>query len=315
MESFVIEGGQPLNGRVRAAGNKNAALPIVAACLLADEPVTLTNVPAILDVDTMLELVQRARRRRRAHSGRGRCASTPPTTPRHELDEELCRRIRASILLAGPLLARCGRADRAAARRRRDRPPPPRHPRARVRAARRDRRPWSAATRWTRPGFAGPRSSSTRRPSPAPRTRSWRPCSPGARPSSRTRPASRTSRISAASSSRSAPRSRGSARTCCASAASSACTAASGGSAPTTSRSRASSASGPSPTASSSSRTSSPSTSSRSGPASSGSASATRSRGRPCASRPGRSSSSADDLGAQIPKIEDGPVARRSRPT
>ena len=57
MEAFVIEGARPLNGAIRAAGNKNAALPIIAAVLLTDEPVTLTNVPAITDVETMLELV------------------------------------------------------------------------------------------------------------------------------------------------------------------------------------------------------------------------------------------------------------------
>ena len=108
-ESFVIEGGRPLNGVVRAAGNKNAALPIIAACLLTDEPVTLTNVPAIRDVETMLELVadigvdvERL--------GPGEVRIHAYATPRHELDEELCRRIRASILLAGPLLARVGEA-------------------------------------------------------------------------------------------------------------------------------------------------------------------------------------------------------------
>jgi len=56
-ESFVIEGGRALNGTIRAAGNKNGALPILAACLLTDEPVTLTNVPRILDVDTMIDLL------------------------------------------------------------------------------------------------------------------------------------------------------------------------------------------------------------------------------------------------------------------
>ena len=56
-DAFVIEGSQPLSGRIRAAGNKNGALPILAACLLAEEPVTLTNVPRIRDVDTMLELL------------------------------------------------------------------------------------------------------------------------------------------------------------------------------------------------------------------------------------------------------------------
>jgi UDP-N-acetylglucosamine 1-carboxyvinyltransferase len=109
MESFVIDGAEPLTGRIRAAGNKNAALPIIAACLLTDEPVTLTNVPGILDVEAMLELisdigvdVERL--------GPGELRIHAAETPRHELDEELCRHIRASILLAGPLLSRCGRA-------------------------------------------------------------------------------------------------------------------------------------------------------------------------------------------------------------
>src|SRR5437016_1078171 len=57
MESFVIEGSRPLNGRIEAAGNKNGALPILAACLLTSEPVVLHNVPRILDVDTMIELL------------------------------------------------------------------------------------------------------------------------------------------------------------------------------------------------------------------------------------------------------------------
>jgi UDP-N-acetylglucosamine 1-carboxyvinyltransferase len=109
MESFVIEGGRPLNGRVRASGNKNGALPILAACVLTGEPVLLYNVPRILDVDTMLALL------------RGVGADADWIGPneirvhaadRHtsELDEELCSRMRASFLLAGPLLARCGAA-------------------------------------------------------------------------------------------------------------------------------------------------------------------------------------------------------------
>jgi UDP-N-acetylglucosamine 1-carboxyvinyltransferase len=109
MESFVIDGGYPLSGRVKAAGNKNAALPIIAACLLTDDPVTLSNVPRILDVETMLDLVadigvdvERL--------GPGELRIHAAHTPHHELDEELCSRIRASVLLAGPLLARCGRA-------------------------------------------------------------------------------------------------------------------------------------------------------------------------------------------------------------
>ena len=108
-ESFVIEGSRPLDGSIRAIGNKNAALPIVAACLLTSEPVVLRNVPMIRDVATMIELIVRIgvdvdvreNGEVRVHAG---------TTPKVELDEELCRRIRASILLAGPLLARCGEA-------------------------------------------------------------------------------------------------------------------------------------------------------------------------------------------------------------
>src|SRR5580765_8053645 len=56
-ESFVFEGGQPLSGRVRAAGNKNGALPVLAACLLTSEPVVLSNVPRIRDVNTFMALI------------------------------------------------------------------------------------------------------------------------------------------------------------------------------------------------------------------------------------------------------------------
>jgi UDP-N-acetylglucosamine 1-carboxyvinyltransferase len=107
MESFVIKGGQPLSGTIRPSGNKNAALPIVAASLLADGPVVIRNVPRILDVETMLELV----------------ASTGATVERlgpnelridarglrrAGLDPALSARIRASVLLAAPLVARTG---------------------------------------------------------------------------------------------------------------------------------------------------------------------------------------------------------------
>ena len=108
-ESFVIEGSRPLDGSIRATGNKNAALPILAACLLTSEPVVLRNVPIIRDVATMIELIVRIGVDvdvRENGEVRIHAAATPAT----ELDEELCRRIRASILLAGPLLARCGEA-------------------------------------------------------------------------------------------------------------------------------------------------------------------------------------------------------------
>jgi len=108
-DAFVIEGSQPLSGRIRAAGNKNGALPILAASLLAEEPVTLTNVPRIRDVDTMLELL----------SDLGADAGwTAPNEVRVDTanvekwspDPSLCKKIRASFLLAGPLVARFGRA-------------------------------------------------------------------------------------------------------------------------------------------------------------------------------------------------------------
>jgi UDP-N-acetylglucosamine 1-carboxyvinyltransferase len=108
MQSFVIEGGRPLGGTVRAAGNKNAALPVLAASVLASEEVRLTNVPRIRDVETMVELLD--------HLGAD-AEWTGPNDVRvdargvHEtsLDPELAREIRASFLLAGPLLSRFGR--------------------------------------------------------------------------------------------------------------------------------------------------------------------------------------------------------------
>jgi UDP-N-acetylglucosamine 1-carboxyvinyltransferase len=108
-ESFVIEGGHRLNGRVRAAGNKNGALPILAACLLTDEPVLLHNVPRIRDVDVMLEVIA-ALGAEADWVGPNEVRVHAEEIASVEIDDELGRRIRTSILLAGPLLARCGRA-------------------------------------------------------------------------------------------------------------------------------------------------------------------------------------------------------------
>jgi UDP-N-acetylglucosamine 1-carboxyvinyltransferase len=110
MEAFVIEGGRPLNGRVRAAGNKNGALPIVAACLLTGEPVTLTNVPRIRDVETMVEILVDIGADAE-WTGRNELHVHAREVDKLELDPELCSRIRASFLLAGPLLARFGRVS------------------------------------------------------------------------------------------------------------------------------------------------------------------------------------------------------------
>src|ERR687888_432915 len=110
METFVIEGSQPLNGRITAAGNKNGALPILAACLLTDAPVTLTNVPRIRDVETMVGLLNHLGAETDwigANEVRVHAADVATT----EVDDELASRIRASFLLAGPLLARVGRAS------------------------------------------------------------------------------------------------------------------------------------------------------------------------------------------------------------
>jgi UDP-N-acetylglucosamine 1-carboxyvinyltransferase len=106
-EAFVIEGGRPLNGRIRAAGNKNGALPILAACLLTSEPVLLRNVPRIADVETMLELLNDIGAEV-DWTGPNDVQIQAADVSKQELDEELSSRMRASFLLTGPLLARLG---------------------------------------------------------------------------------------------------------------------------------------------------------------------------------------------------------------
>ena len=110
MESFVIEGGVPLRGSVKPAGNKNAALPILAACLLTADPVTLDNVPRIRDVEAMIELLCDIGADVE-WLGPNQLRVWAAEITKTALDAELCTRIRASILFAGPLIARCGSAD------------------------------------------------------------------------------------------------------------------------------------------------------------------------------------------------------------
>jgi UDP-N-acetylglucosamine 1-carboxyvinyltransferase len=110
MESFVIEGAQPLNGRIEAAGNKNGALPILAACLLTDEPVVLENIPRIRDVETMVELIADLGAEI-DWTGHNEVRVHAAELTSYELDAHLASRIRASFLLAGPLLARVRRAS------------------------------------------------------------------------------------------------------------------------------------------------------------------------------------------------------------
>jgi UDP-N-acetylglucosamine 1-carboxyvinyltransferase len=107
---FIVEGGHRLSGSIRPSGNKNAALPIVAAALLTDQPVTLENVPRIRDLETLVDLV----RSTGAHAEwteRNTLRIHAKTVNASSLDPAMCARIRASILLAAPLLARCGRAE------------------------------------------------------------------------------------------------------------------------------------------------------------------------------------------------------------
>ncbi len=110
MEKFVIEGGHRLSGSVRPAGSKNEALPCLAATLLTDERITLRNMPRIRDVEVMVEVLQ-------ALGGEAQwlddhtlsvCNANITTT---ELPVELCARVRASILFAGPVLSRMGKVQ------------------------------------------------------------------------------------------------------------------------------------------------------------------------------------------------------------
>ena len=104
---YIVEGGHRLSGTIHPAGNKNAALPIVAAALLCDQPVLLENVPRIRDIETLVDLIR---------TTGADCEWTGPNALRihaksihaGDLDPAMCARIRASILLAAPLLARCG---------------------------------------------------------------------------------------------------------------------------------------------------------------------------------------------------------------
>lgn len=105
MTSFIVEGGHTLHGHVRPAGNKNAALPMMAAALLTDEPVHLANVPDIRDVHTMLELLD-ALGVRFDWKRPGALALHAKDVRSSGLEPALAARIRASILLAGPVLAR-----------------------------------------------------------------------------------------------------------------------------------------------------------------------------------------------------------------
>ncbi len=110
MFKYVVEGGYPIRGTVRASGNKNAALPCIAATLLTDEPVILSNVPDIEDVQVMLRILghlgSTVERRKQ-----GEFQITTSNIVTSELPVDEAKRVRASILLAGPMLARTGKVS------------------------------------------------------------------------------------------------------------------------------------------------------------------------------------------------------------
>ncbi len=105
MDKFIIDGGFPLSGDLTPSGNKNAALPLLAACLLTDEPVILHNVPDIIDVQTMIRLLKSLNVQITYLNDTTIKLDANDIKPA-DLDPNLCRKIRASILLAGPLISR-----------------------------------------------------------------------------------------------------------------------------------------------------------------------------------------------------------------
>jgi UDP-N-acetylglucosamine 1-carboxyvinyltransferase len=107
MDKFIIQGGIPLKGETVPSGNKNAALPLLAACLLTNEPVILHNLPDIKDVEAMRKLLESLGvliTPVNNHTWRVQASQVSPA----DLDPDICRSIRASILLAGPMVARAG---------------------------------------------------------------------------------------------------------------------------------------------------------------------------------------------------------------
>ncbi|HEV2736628.1 MAG TPA: hypothetical protein VGV85_17400, partial [Longimicrobiaceae bacterium] len=105
MPKFIVKGGRPLNGTVRPAGNKNAALPMLAATLLTEEDVVLENVPRIKDVLTLMDLL-RTLGAEADWTGDNEVTVNARGVGKVQLDEGAAARIRASILLAGPMLGR-----------------------------------------------------------------------------------------------------------------------------------------------------------------------------------------------------------------
>lgn len=107
MDKFIIEGGNPLSGEVTPSGNKNAALPLLAACILTNEEVVLHNVPSIRDVRDMRQLIESLGVEITDLGGGSWRVKASEICPA-DLNPDVCKKIRASILLAGPMTARVG---------------------------------------------------------------------------------------------------------------------------------------------------------------------------------------------------------------
>lgn len=110
MEKFVIEGGHPLRGEIVASGSKNASLPLISACLLTEEPLILHNVPRIADVRIQVDLLK-ALGVSVEEPGPRSLRLQAKDIHQTQLDPAICRQVRTSILLAGPMLGRMGRVE------------------------------------------------------------------------------------------------------------------------------------------------------------------------------------------------------------
>ncbi len=107
---YIIEGGKQLAGEIEPCGNKNAALPIIAASLMTSQKVELSNIPRIRDVEVLVQLIQSVGAEV-SWIGQNKLEIEAKNLSPADLDPELCARIRASILLVGPMLARCGELE------------------------------------------------------------------------------------------------------------------------------------------------------------------------------------------------------------
>ena len=110
MDSLIIQGGVPLNGEITASGNKNAALKLLPACLMTEEPIVLHNMPDIADVRATMDIMSQLGVNIEA-LGAGSWRFHAKTVASHQIDRVLGSKIRSSIVFAGPMLARMGRLE------------------------------------------------------------------------------------------------------------------------------------------------------------------------------------------------------------